>query len=442
MQHPVVIVGAGAAGLYAAHVLQKEHNIPVELVEAADYVGGRVKQDWKFSGNGRPIEIGGELVHGENNMLGKMVRELGLDTADVFSVFQVNTSRPEYEYFYLGRERKLFGLHSDDADLKHLYKLIGELEENPPKGDVSFMQWLVDHGLPYRMLGVADALYAKTWGTTVDKLSAVQFAVEQAAANEEEGEGNLQVKQSYAPVIQRLQKDLKIHLNWPVKKIDYTNPDAIKVTNARGETVLASQVIITVSLKVLQEGDIQFVPSLPQDKLRGIAGLRMDAGMKIFAKFNKTFWQEKHHLVICADTFVPQFWTYGKDVPIVTGFVTGDQAAAASALPPRQAADSFIKQLDAVYGTESNPRPATDAFVDFMIQDWTKQPYVRGSYSAPSVGGNGCREALAKPIGRSIFFGGEATSLSAAATIHGAMATGQRAAEDLLKARQQKVAKL
>ncbi len=72
------------------------------------------------------------------------------------------------------------------------------------------------------MLGVADALYAKvmtpvclfpphttdhctglarcvfalglqTWGTTVDKLSAVQFAVEQAAANEEEGEGNLQV---------------------------------------------------------------------------------------------------------------------------------------------------------------------------------------------------------------------------------------------------------
>ncbi len=33
-----------AAGLYAAHVLQKEHNIPVELVEAADYVGGRVKQ--------------------------------------------------------------------------------------------------------------------------------------------------------------------------------------------------------------------------------------------------------------------------------------------------------------------------------------------------------------------------------------------------------------
>lgn len=94
---------------------------------------------------------------------------------------------------------------------------------------------------------------------------------------------------------------------------------------------------------------------------------------------------------------VPQFWTYGKDVPIVTGFVTGipplplldflprhlasvelgvcsrfwllagDQAAAASALPPRQAADSFIKQLDAVYGTESNPRPATDAFVDFMV---------------------------------------------------------------------------
>jgi hypothetical protein len=112
---------------------------------------------------------GGELVHGENNLLGQMVRELGLDTADVFSVFQPNPSRPEYEFFYLGtlslpspkglfvvmayllafsparagRERKLIGLHSGDADLKLLYKLIGELEENPPKeGDVSFMQVL------------------------------------------------------------------------------------------------------------------------------------------------------------------------------------------------------------------------------------------------------------------------------------------------------------
>jgi hypothetical protein len=48
------------------------------------------------------LTAGGELVHGENNMLGKMVRELGLDTTDVFSIFQVNTARPEYEHFYLG----------------------------------------------------------------------------------------------------------------------------------------------------------------------------------------------------------------------------------------------------------------------------------------------------------------------------------------------------
>jgi hypothetical protein len=56
-----------------------------------------------------------------------------------------------------GRERKLIGLHGDDADLKHLFKLIAELEENPPKGDISFMQ--VRNG--FRRLGVLHNSYCK-----------------------------------------------------------------------------------------------------------------------------------------------------------------------------------------------------------------------------------------------------------------------------------------
>ena len=41
---PVVVIGAGVAGLYAAHLLQTVHNIKVVVVEASKVVGGRVRQ--------------------------------------------------------------------------------------------------------------------------------------------------------------------------------------------------------------------------------------------------------------------------------------------------------------------------------------------------------------------------------------------------------------
>ncbi len=31
-----------------------------------------------------------------------------------------------------------------------------------------------------------------------------------------------------------------------------------------------------------------------------------------------------------------------------------------------------------------------------QIQDWTKEPFIRGSYSAPSLNSAGCRQALGK----------------------------------------------
>lgn len=32
------------------------------------------------------------------------------------------------------------------------------------------MQYLVDQKVPFRVLGLADAIYAKTWASTIDKL--------------------------------------------------------------------------------------------------------------------------------------------------------------------------------------------------------------------------------------------------------------------------------
>lgn len=63
----VVVVGAGVAGLTAANRLRQLGIDDVLVVEAADHVGGRIKQvegvlPW-------PVELGPEFVHGAKSTL-------------------------------------------------------------------------------------------------------------------------------------------------------------------------------------------------------------------------------------------------------------------------------------------------------------------------------------------------------------------------------------
>ena len=66
---------------------------------------------------------------------------------------------------------------------------------------------------------------------------------------------------------------------------------------------------------------------------------------------------------------------------------------------------------------------------------WSTDPWARGSYSFLPVGATpALRIALAQPINGQLFFAGEATSSDAPATVHGALASGQRAAQEVLDA--------
>jgi monoamine oxidase len=50
----------------------------------------------------------------------------------------------------------------------------------------------------------------------------------------------------------------------------------------------------------------------------------------------------------------------------------------------------------------------------------------------PAVGGDGAQEALASPIENTLFFAGEATDISGHnGTVHGAIASGRRAASEI-----------
>jgi monoamine oxidase len=68
------------------------------------------------------------------------------------------------------------------------------------------------------------------------------------------------------------------------------------------------------------------------------------------------------------------------------------------------------------------------------VHDWQQDPFSRGAYSYASVGGINAARALAAPVAETLYFAGEAANFEGYnGTVHGAMATGDRAARELLK---------
>ena len=68
--------------------------------------------------------------------------------------------------------------------------------------------------------------------------------------------------------------------------------------------------------------------------------------------------------------------------------------------------------------------------MDFVYYHWSRHPYVRGGYTAPTAHAFGLRRVLAEPIGR-LFFAGEATNPRVSATVQSAIETGERAAREV-----------
>lgn len=69
-----------------------------------------------------------------------------------------------------------------------------------------------------------------------------------------------------------------------------------------------------------------------------------------------------------------------------------------------------------------------------FMHDWQTDPFSLGAYSYAAVGGMDAAKALATPVANTLYFAGEATNgCGYNGTVHGAIATGLRAAKELLR---------
>ena len=412
----VIIIGAGAAGMYAAYLLAQQ-GIHVRLLEASDRYGGRVKSLNDFADF--PIELGAEEIHGERSLWYDMVLASGAKFI----------TAPSDDYFYFNGSLKT----EAEAITNTFFNLMRTMIDNVETysgSDVSAETYGQLSGLNNNVSHLYNALLANENGTSTTRLG--MHGLRDAAANWTAGNKNLMLKdKSFLQIMEQRFSSIisKINLNTEVVSIDHSG-NKIRIVNQNDNIYETDKVILTVPISILKEGDIAFHPSLPADKLNAFQKIGFDTGMKIVLKFDARVWQQNTGFIY-GQGLVPIFWATAAgersvDDLLLTAFITGEKAEQLSALGDA-IIPTVLGELDVIFGD------ASSHYVSSFVQDWGNEPFIRGAYSYPKIGTGNAREIASQNIAGKIYFAGEAMHTGGHfGTVHGAMETALRAVNEIL----------
>ncbi|KAL3931985.1 MAG: hypothetical protein SGBAC_011062 [Bacillariaceae sp.] len=228
-----------------------------------------------------------------------------------------------------------------------------------------------------------------------------------------------------------------------VKTIDYGYEKPI-VFCEDGRTYEGSYVIVTASMKVLQDGMISFVPSLPSRYQEAIDDIKMGSGIKVFLEFTEKFFPDIFSLDPDTETYnfdncessshgVRYFYnpTYAQTSTkhIMGMFAYADIADLYIGQPHDTIIQNLLGLLDQIFNGK-----ASATFVKGVVQDWSSEPYIRAAYT--NVAPNGAVDRLRSPIDDKVFFAGESvfSKDSDWGFVQGAALCGEDVAEDIIDA--------
>lgn len=236
-------------------------------------------------------------------------------------------------------------------------------------------------------------------------------------------------------------------------------PVVVELSNGGRHT--ADIVLVTVSLGVLKHSaDALFDPQLPARKMNAVRNLGFGQVNKLFMYFSEPWWPSGlsgYSVLVTGEDLeefkrkYPQYGAQGHWVHGLSGFyidqhkpnvvlmdwIVGEPARVMEAYSDYQIMMGCKKWLDMFLGHNySIPLP-----VGFTRSKWWSNPHFRGSYSYRSLDSDRAdawAAHLAEPIldmqgEPAVLFAGEATHDHYYSTVHGAIESGWREADRILK---------
>lgn len=398
----VVVIGAGSAGIGAARRLIAEGR-SVVVIEAANRIGGRAFTDTDTFGV--PYDQGCAWLQGPKSIP-------HLDVIDRMGFTKINHNLADEAFYVDGRPATF--------DEKSAYERAQSALYNDMwgKGDVAAADVVRDR--PF----MPAALTWTTMGHAVD-MDALSTADVKAYA---EYEVNYLIKEGLGRIVQELGRDIPVKLNCAATAIDWSG-EGVTVETTDG-TISAAACIVTVSTGVLASGVIQFTPTLPVEKQEAITDVPMGLFTKIALQFDGERFGLTDNNWLSYDLPKEQtgkgcfFITWPTGTDLAVGMLGGDHAWDVTSKGPDVAIDLALETFAGLVGSDAGKH-----FVKGHMSDWHANPHTLGAYAAARPGRFAARDVLKAPLGRRVFFAGEAVAVPLAALCSGAHLSGEAAAE-------------
>jgi len=223
----------------------------------------------------------------------------------------------------------------------------------------------------------------------------------------------------------------KIKYNTVVQSIDYSG-DKTVVKTATGQYT-SDKVIVSVPLKILQDGDIQFTPNLPASKQAAIKDTTIWEGFKAFFEFSNKFYKEEHVFNITPSTDGEKIYynaAHGQNTSkhILGLFVVGKPALDFTSKSGDVLKDYILQELDGIYSNQ-----ATTNYVKHITQDWDNEPFIKAGYMTDNADWKTVK-VLGEAVGNKLFFaGGAYTDGEDWVSVHTAAQSAKKAIQGLGK---------
>jgi monoamine oxidase len=445
-EYDVIIVGAGAAGLAAGAKLAQAGR-RVALLEARDRIGGRIFTRHLPAQEGHApmyIELGAEFIH-------------GLPPATWSVVGEAKLSAYEIE----GSELSFVNGNWLPPQSHPAINVIGDMVkwvEARPGCDMSFAEYLAANPTDAPSAAAATNYVEGFNAADRNRIGIASLAVQQRAEDAIDADRLFHAAEGYDAVTEFLASQFRaaggeLVLDAPVQRIEWRRGSVRVESGTGGETLHAARALITVPLGVLQANAIDLAPR-PAAILAQAERLAMGDVVRVVLLFRDRFWRSasapsipdgiRRKLADLSFLFTPAevpptWWTPNPaPTPMLTAWIGGTKAtelrrSIAASGDPLALQRRCLATLARIF--EISFAELQNQLVSCHEHDWSADPYSRGAYSYVPAGALDAPAKLSVPVEDTLYFAGEHTDVTGHwGTVHAAIGTGLRAAEQILGA--------
>ncbi|MER7986156.1 NAD(P)/FAD-dependent oxidoreductase [Streptomyces noursei] len=421
-----IVIGAGLAGLAAAHKLQ-DSGEEVIVLEAQPHVGGRTRTVRGRFRHDQPADLGASFIDLGQDLILQVCAELGVTLTPRMELFPRDPDGRATGASPLRNAVVLDGRLLDPAERDRIADEVrAALDAAPPLPTETLPAWAARAGLS----PVARRVFLAQTGTNpVEEPWATQMAHVHPLHI---GMACWMIADGSDSLAHALAHDLDVRLEHPVRLVR-RDGRRMTVESDHGSFTADDVIVATPVTPTLRIG---FDPVLPEWKVNALLATPMTQGGKVVGQYTQgREIKERLGLAAMSNGPIGVIWARPvgpQDTVVILGLVP-DRAD--GVLRDEERA---LEALDDMVRTVTGVTPRRLAGI---VQDWTREQYAGGVVSSLD-GDYPRRPALLGQAVGPVHFAGEHTAELWETSMDGALRSGFRVADEVLQRRRARVGRL